>query len=76
MKTYDQLTAEDQARALAEERSQLAGKFRDYLLGNNRETAPADFQPIIDRFDALALARVKARDYLTGEQERDAVRID
>ena len=76
MKTYDQLTLEEQARALSQERSTLAGKFHDYLLGNNRETVPVAFQPIITSFDALALTRVKTRNYLTGEQERDAVRID
>ena len=76
MKTYDQLTTEDQQRALAQERTELAERLRDYLIGNNRETVPAPFQPIIDRFDALALNRVKARSYLTGAAERDAVRID
>ena len=76
MKTYDQLTADEQTRALAHERAQLAGTLRDYLIGNNRETMPAALRPIIDRFDQAALARVQARSYLTGAQERDAVRID
>ena len=76
MKTYDQLTPDEQTRALAHERVQLAGTLRDYLLGNNRDTMPAALRPIIDRFDQAALARVQARSYLTGEQERNAVRID
>ena len=76
MKTYDQLTPEERANALSQERSQLAGEFRDYLLGNNRETVPVAFQPLIAGFDALALNRVKARNYLSDAAERDAVRID
>jgi len=57
MKTYAQLTIEEQARALVQERTALAGKLRDYLLGNNRGTMPPDLQPIIDAFEASVLSR-------------------
>jgi hypothetical protein len=76
VKTYDQLTTEEQTRALAHERTNLAGKLRDYLIGNNRDAMPIALRPIVDRFDQAALSQAQGRTYLTGAVERDAVKID
>ncbi len=76
MKTFDQLITEEQERALAHERTDLAGKLRDYLIGNNRDTMPIALRPIITSFDAVALSQAQSRTYLTGAVEREAVRID
>ena len=76
MKTYAQLTIEEQARALLQERAALANKVRDYLLGNNRGTMPPDLQPMIDAFEASVLSRARRNDYLETEQERAATRLD
>jgi len=76
MKTYAQLTTDEQQRALVHERAALAGKVRDYLLGNNRGTMPPDLQPIIDAFEASVLSRARRNNYLETEQERAATRLD
>jgi hypothetical protein len=74
--SYSELTAEQRERALAHARVELAAELRDYLLGNNREAMPMALRPIIDRFEAVVLARAQTRNYLTGVQERGAVRVD
>jgi hypothetical protein len=76
MKTYLQLTPEEQQRALVHERAALASKLRDYLLGNNRGLMPPDLQPIIDAFEASVLSRARRNHYLKTEAQRNAVRID